>query len=99
MFESEADRLGLIRAVGAERFSPGSSEVLWAIFDREYLETDLGVQSVANRRPVLTCRSSDVASLGLVKDSKLTRESDGSVFFCSKFEPDGTGMTLVMLRA
>jgi hypothetical protein len=99
VFESEADRLGLIQAVGGERFDTGNADKLWAIFEREYLQTEVGVQSVANRRPTLTCRSSDVIAHSLVKDSKVVRDSDGSTFFCSKFEPDGTGMTLVMLRA
>lgn len=99
MLESEADRLASIKALGGEPFSTTSAEKLWAIFDREYLESELGVHSVANRRPVLTCRTSDVAAHSLVKESKVTRDSDGSTFFCSKFEADGVGMTLVMLRA
>lgn len=99
MIESEADRLASIKALGGEPFSTGNAEKLYAVFDREYLESDLSSHSVANRKPMLTCRTSDVAAHSLVKDSKVVRDSDGSAFFCSKFEPDGTGMTLVMLRA
>jgi hypothetical protein len=99
VFESEADRLEMIRAVGGELFSTSNPEKLLAIFDREYLESDLGTLSATNRRPMLTCRSSDVAAHSLVKTSRVVRDSDGSTWFCDKFEPDGTGMTLVMLRA
>jgi hypothetical protein len=99
VLESEADRLASIKALGGEPFSTGHADKLIAIFDREYLESDLGVHSVANRRPVLTCRTSDLALHSLVKDSPVTRDADGSKFFCLKFEPDGTGMTMVMLRA
>jgi len=100
VFESEADRLASIKALGGEPFDTGNAEKLWAIFDREYLEAQIGLQSVANRKPMFLCRSSDVAAHALVKDSSaVTRDSDGSKFFCLKFEPDGTGMTLVLLRA
>lgn len=99
MLESEADRLAMIQAVGGEEFDTGHAERLLAIFDRAYEESVLTGHVVANRRPILHCRTSDIAAHELVKQYKVTRVSDGSVFFVKDFEPDGTGMTIVVLRA
>jgi hypothetical protein len=97
MFESDADRLAMIRAVG-EQFDTGKPTRMWAVFDEAYLESDLDRFTVANREPMLQVRTSDVALHELVKASKLTRVSDGSDYFVKDLEPDGTGMTLVRLR-
>lgn len=98
MIESDADRLALIQAVG-EQFDTGKPARMWAIFDEAYLESDLDRFTVANREPMLTCRTSDVAAHELVKQSKVTRVSDGSEYYVKDFEPDGTGMTVVRLAS
>lgn len=95
MFESDADRLTLIQAVG-EQFDTGRPTKLWGIYDREYEEVSPGRISIAGGRALLHCRTMDVESHELVKQSKLVR-SDGSVLFVNGFEPDGTGMTIVVL--
>lgn len=95
MIESDADRLTLIQAVG-EQFETGHATKLWAIYDREYAETATGRMSTAGGRALIHCRTSDIELHSLVRDSKLTR-ADGSVFFAKSFEPDGVGMTIVVL--
>jgi hypothetical protein len=97
MFESDADRLALIQAVG-EQFDTGKPTRMWAIFDEAYLESSLDRFTVANGEPMLQCRTSDVALHELVKQSKVTRVSDGSAYFVKDLEPDGTGMHVVRLR-
>lgn len=97
MFESDADRLALIQAVG-EQFDTGKPTKLWAIYDREYEEVAPGRVSFVSGKAQIACRTSDVALHELVKQSKLTR-ADGSVWFAKGFEPDGTGMTVVTLAA
>lgn len=96
MFESEADRLAMVQAVG-EAFSTSRPEKLWLIFDREFIEQSLGNFRIETGKPVVFGRSSDVALHELVKDSPITRDLDGAKYFCKRFEPDGTGMTLVVL--
>ena len=96
MFESDADRLALIRAVG-EQFSTGAAVKLWAVFDRPSFDADGLLIPVKNRRPELQCRDIDVEAHGLVKQSPITRDIDGTKFFVKDLEPDGTGMTTIWL--
>jgi hypothetical protein len=95
VFESEADRLALIKAVGGEKFSTGYTEDLWGIFDHEFSESPTGQLIVETRKPMITCRTSDVALHGLIKDSAIERIKDGAKYFARRFEPDGTGMTMI----
>lgn len=99
MFESDADRLALIKSVGGEQFSTGYTEPLWAIFDRESIDSEGSFVPVKNRKPMLTCRESDVELHGLVSKSVVERLSDGSKWTVREFEPDGVGMVLVSLGA
>lgn len=99
MFESEADRLALIKAVGGEPFSTGNPEKLWGVFDREYEASSVGELVVANRRTVLQCRESDVEIHELVKNDLIRRDKDDKAYAIADFEHDGTGMTVVVLRA
>lgn len=96
--ESQADRLSMIQAVG-ETFDTGHTDALWGIFDYAFDEQEVNLQRVENRIPVLMCRTSDVTEHQLVKDSVLTRVSDGTAFRVKRFEPDGTGMTLIQLKS
>lgn len=96
MIESDADRLVMIQAVG-EPFTTGMT-ILWGVMDREYLEVDGAYQRSATRRTVLQIRTSDVERHQLVKDSKITR-ADGTTFYVKDIEDDGTGMTVLALKA
>lgn len=97
--ESDATRLLMIKAVGGEPFSTGRPEKLWGIFDREYEESAVGEFVVANRRTIIQCRESDVDLHELVKNSSITRDADGRTYSIADLEHDGTGMTVVVLRA
>lgn len=97
MIETDRDRLAVL-GDDREEFDTGRPTRMWALFDEAYLETDLDRFTIANREPVMTCRSSDVAEHELVKQSRVTRVKDGAVYFVKDFEPDGTGMTIVRLR-
>lgn len=98
MFETDADRLAMIQAVG-EQFDTGKAVKLSLIFDREFIEQSLGVLTNEGRKPLGLARTSDVALHELVKDSVITRDSDGAKYAVKRFEPDGTGMTLLVLSA
>lgn len=95
MLESEADRLAMIQAVG-EAFSTVCPEKLWLVFDRAFIEQALGNFTVEGNKPVALGRTSDVALHELVKDTVITRDSDGAKYTVRRFEPDGTGMSLVV---
>jgi len=98
MLESDADRLAEIQALGngatlAAQGGTGYS----VVFDEQYLP----VNDVEERGPVATMRSSDVAAAKLQKDAVVQVSVDGGVkaFRVKRFEPDGTGITLVYLRS
>ena len=95
-FESDADRLAMIQAVG-EQFDTGKPTRMWAIFDQAYLSASLDRLQVSDSEPMMMCRTSDVAVHELVKKSRLVRVSDGTEHYVKDFEPDGVGMTLVRL--
>lgn len=97
MLESDADRLAMLQAVG-EAFDTGHGTDLVGIFDRIFDDSQLGNIRVTTGKPALQCRDTDVAAHELVKDSKLMRKSDGKVYFVKDLQPDGTGMTVLMLR-
>lgn len=97
MFESDADRLAMIQAVG-EQFDTGKPTKLWAIFDSAFLAEVLQRQTVSGDQPMFLCRTSDVQAHELIKKSPVTRVSDGEQFIVKDLEPDGTGMTLVHLQ-
>lgn len=96
--ESAADRLSFLADDGEEFFT-GNPDNLIGIFDRNHDESSLAMHSVAGRRPVLACRTSDVEAHALVKGSEIVRLSDDVKYFVKDFEHDGTGMTLLVLRS
>jgi hypothetical protein len=96
--ESEADRLAMIQAVGGEEFDTGYTERLWGVFDRDHALAFAGEHTSSVKRVTLQCRSSDVAAHSLVKDSVIRRLADDSSYRVRDFEPDGTGMTVLVLR-
>jgi hypothetical protein len=93
--ETDADRLELIQALGGQ-IVRADSGTMCAVFDNAYSGVSLGDLDVEDTGPRLTCRSSDVARLSLRKDSLITvGEKDWRV---ARPEPDGTGMTILILR-
>jgi hypothetical protein len=62
------------------------------ILDEEYAEA-LGI---AGSAPVFLCRSADVAELTLLENDRLT--IGGTVYEVANIEPDGTGMTKLVLE-
>jgi len=96
VLESEADRLGYLQAAG-ERFR-SSKGSFYGIWDSPSVDADGLLIPVKDRKPQIECRDSDVVAHELVKESPVTREADGTQWFCREFVPDGTGMTVVLLR-
>lgn len=98
MFESDADRLALIKSLGGQLVRYAGGE-FWAIFDREYYEAGFGDgPAVESSQPALTARTSDVKNL--LKDTPLDITVDGQVetYFVKRHQPDGTGMSVVFLK-
>jgi hypothetical protein len=88
----------MLKAVGGEEFDSGYTENLWGVFDREHALAFAGEHTSSIKRVTLQCRSSDVAAHSLVKDSVLRRVSDDASYRIRELEPDGTGMTVLVLR-
>lgn len=97
MLESEADRLASIKGLGGEPFTTQHAEKLIGIFERPSVDSFGQVIAVKNRKPELHVRESDVVKHGLVKQSPITRDADGSIYFVRDLDPDGTGMTVISL--
>jgi hypothetical protein len=93
MFESDADRLALIRALGGVVFD-GPKGRFDAIFERAAVaQGDLAVISTT---PQLTARTVDLERCG-VQSGSLVRGTPG-VFIVREPKPDGDGMTVAELE-
>lgn len=92
MFESDADRLVLIRALGGVEFEGPQGSFL-AIFDQPALA--LGDLAVVTPAPQLTARTSDLEQAGVVSGGTIT--GNGRSYLARQLLPDGTGMTVVDL--
>lgn len=89
--DSDADRLALIKGLGGQLVRHDAGE-FWAVFDREYV---LILDGVESRSTALSAaRTSDIDALP--KDTLLT--IDGEDWQIKRHEPDGTGMSVVMLK-
>lgn len=86
--ESDADRLALLQAVGEPIVLDGAS--VWSVFGNAYIES----LDVSGSQPVATCRTSDVTAV--------TRASTvvhaGITYRVAVIQPDGTGMTQLVLE-
>ena len=91
--------LGALKAAGAEEFDTGRADRLWGTFDRDSVDSLGQIIAVRNRKPLITCRDSDVEAHELVKGSVIKRVADGVSFVVRDLEPDGTGMTVIRLGA
>jgi hypothetical protein len=89
--ETDADRLAMIQSLGGQLITHAQGS-FWAIFDREFaLLADGAVES---RQPALTARTSDVEVLA--KDTVV--HVAGEPYRIKRPEPDGTGMTILILK-
>ncbi len=93
MFESDADRLAMIKSLGGQLVRAPKGE-FWAIFDNGYQDSSMGDVDIESTQPTLTARTIDIEAI--FKDTALQIGNDAYRFV--KHEPDGTGMSRVMLR-
>ena len=92
MFESDSDRLALIRALGGMPCQAPRGD-LQGIFDADYV--GVGDVPVDSSGPRLTVRSSDATRLGIgVGVSVLVA---GTPYVVRSVQPDGLGMTGLIL--
>jgi hypothetical protein len=63
------------------------------LFDNEFLQVDSGIGSYAMSEPMVMCATADVAAVS--EGDAL--EIDGVSFTVKSIQPDGTGMTNLML--
>jgi len=91
--ETESDRLEMIKSLGGLCVRHVGGEFL-AIFDNAYSGLSAADLEVEERGPRLTCRTSDV--IALRKDDAL--EVCNATYRLARAEPDGTGMTVLVLR-
>ena len=97
MIESLADRRALVREAG-EDFSTGAADPLRAIWDPQSEEATAGNMSVRVNRTVLLAVDEDLEAHELIKGTVLRRLSTDVRYRVSDLEPDGHGMTSLVLR-
>lgn len=97
MFESDADRLASLRAVGAELFEAADG-TFWALLEQPFAAVELESDRIESRKPVLTMRESDATRLELTNGAEVTRIADGVVYRVLRPEPDGSGMTQLFVN-
>jgi hypothetical protein len=93
MFESEADRVAMIRALGGVLVSAprGTCD---GLLETGYVgDGDLAVDNADAR---VTVRTSDATRLGL--SSGIALQVDGTSYLVRTPQPDGSGMTLLVLE-
>lgn len=92
--ETDADRLASIKGLGGQLVYI-SGEPIWAIFDNAFIDllSDPGIES---RAPGLTCRTFDAERVGAAKDSDVSVGTE--LYRVKRLDPDGTGMTNVVLK-
>lgn len=102
--ESAADRAMFLSVadfgvVARYLSSAGGETALTGIFDAAYLMIDAGEPGVSGSSPVFTCRSDDLNSLPIGRADQDDRIVIGGIEYAiSDIQPDGTGMTLLILE-
>ena len=94
MMESDADRLDSIKALGGILVRVEGRDV-WVLFDNNSVDAQPGEMIVQSTGPRFTCRTIDVKDVltrALVEIGEVSYTVDSN-------EPDGTGMSLVILEA
>ena len=92
--DSDADRLAMLQGLGGQTIT-ATGGTFTAIFDNGYADS-LGGPAVEGTEPRLTARTSDLTSLSVGKGDTLTIAS--VAWKVSRTEPDGTGITIVILK-
>lgn len=97
MLESDADRLEYIRALGAGATLKAGSRIIEIIFENDYLLAG----EVEERSPAALMRTCDVGDMqkDTVAEASNPLEGVSKNYRVRRLEPDGTGMTLVVLKA
>lgn len=91
--ESAADRLSFLSDFGQTVVHSGGN--FTAIFDKEFIEVDPDQErGIASNMPILTCRDSDIAAVTYGD----TVTTGGTGYTVQGVEPDGTGMTVLILE-
>jgi hypothetical protein len=92
--QSDATLLRMLKALGAVRVYI-CGEPVWAIFDNAFIDL-LSEPGIESRAPGLTCRTSDAERVGATKDSDVSVGTE--LYRVKRSDPDGTGMTNVVLK-
>ena len=90
--ETAADRTALLADYGTTVTKTDAS-TFTAIFDNDFLAVDLDESEVESTEPTLLARTADVS--GLAHGDSLTISSTS--YTVRGIQPDGTGMTQIML--
>lgn len=93
MFESDADRLAMIKSLGGVLVSHPAG-TFFGIFEAAYQSIQSSNLDVESLGPAIQARTSDVSAL--TKDTVLTVPS--GTWRLKSQDPDGTGMTVLHLR-
>jgi hypothetical protein len=88
MLETDIDRLAYLTACGEQVTING--QPVWAVADNAYVNV---LDLAAGTRPQLIARSSDVAAV--VTGAGVVMQ--GTAYSVSEIQPDGTGMTTLIL--
>jgi len=72
----------------------GSPKAITVLFDNEYLGMDLNAGTMSTTGPAAYCKSEDLSSTP--KGDAFT--IDGTSYTVQDIQPDGTGMTICMLK-
>lgn len=75
----------------------GDTASLTGIFDVPHIAIEFGDSSIADRRPTFLCRTADVPSDAAGGEAGDTLEVDGETYNVIALEPDGLGMTRILL--
>lgn len=97
MFETDADRLALIKSLGGQLVRHPDGQFA-AIFDNGFSDASVGDIDIEGTQPMLTARTIDVETIA--KDTPLdVTDERGRVtnWKFEKHEPDGTGISRVIL--
>lgn len=70
-----------------------SERTITAIFDDAFFDSNVGETVLDTTQPRLTCRTSDLLNIPL----ETTVSVNGKTYSVVKFQPDGTGMSIVIL--
>jgi len=102
--ETDADRAVFLSAdefgdSATYAISGGGSSLFTGIFDIPHIEVAMWDASSSDRRPTFLCRTSDVPVGAAGGGAGDTLSVDGTTYKVVDLEPDGQGMTRIVLGA